>query len=101
MSLLYLAALLFSLCGMIILDKKYSLAFFHDKKRTLITIGIAVAVFIAWDIAGIMLGIFFAGDSPYMSGLFIAPDFPVEELVFLTFLSYFTLIVYRILEKRR
>jgi len=96
---LYLGGLLVSLFGMVIIDRKYSLAFFKDKRRALITVFVAVAVFIVWDVLGIALGIFFAGDSPYMSGLFLAPEFPIEELFFLTFLSYFTLIVYRTTEK--
>lgn len=96
----YLAAILFSFAGMLILDRRYSLAFFHDTRRTAITLLIGVAVFVIWDIFGIGLGIFFSGDSPFTTGWYLGPEFPVEELAFLTFLCYFTLITYRLWERR-
>ena len=100
MKLAYLAAILFSTFGMGVLDKRFALALFHDARRTIITIAIGVAVFIAWDVLGITMGIFFSGSSPYTTGLYLAPEFPVEELFFLTFLCYFTLITYRLVERR-
>ena len=100
MKLAYLAAILFSTFGMGVLDKRFALALFHDARRTIITIAIGVAVFIAWDVLGITMGIFFSGNSPYTTGLYLAPEFPVEELFFLTFLCYFTLITYRLVERR-
>ena len=100
MKLAYLAAILFSMFGMGVLDKRFALALFHDARRTIITIAIGVAIFIAWDVLGIAMGIFFSGSSPYTTGLYLGPEFPVEELFFLTFLCYFTLIIYRLLERR-
>ena len=100
MKLAYLAAILFSTFGMGVLDKRFALAMFHDARRTIITIAIGVAVFIAWDVLGIAMGIFFSGSSPYTTGLYLGPEFPVEELFFLTFLCYFTLITYRLVERR-
>lgn len=100
MHLLYLAALIFSLSGMVILDKRYHLAFFHNWRRTTTTLGIGLGVFIVWDILGIGLGIFFSGQSPYMSGLYLGPEFPIEEVFFLAFLCYFTLIMYRLWETK-
>lgn len=96
MQMAYLSALLVSLAGMAVLDWRYSLAFFLDRRATLLTILIGVIVFIVWDVFGIALGIFFSGRSEYMSGLYLAPEFPIEELFFLTFLCYFTLVVYRL-----
>lgn len=96
MQFTYLGALLFSLVGMGILDWRYRLALFYDPRRTLIVVGIGVVVFTLWDALGIMLGIFFSGHSPYMSGMYLAPEYPVEELFFLTFLCYFTLVFYRL-----
>lgn len=100
MHFLYLGALLFSFAGMITLDWRHKLALFYDIRRTLLTVGVGVTVFILWDIFGIALGIFFSGQSQYMSGLYLGPEFPVEELLFLTFLCYFTLVMYRLLETR-
>lgn len=93
---LYLISILFSMAGMVIVDKKYKLAWFYNSKKTLVTILAGVVIFILWDIIGISMGIFFSGQSKYMSGLYLGPEFPVEELLFLTFLCYFTLIVYRL-----
>lgn len=83
------------MAGIATLDWRYKLALFYDKKRALITILIGVAVFIVWDVFGIALGIFFSGQSHYMSGLYLGPEFPIEELLFISFLCYFTLVLYR------
>lgn len=100
MSALYLIVLAVSLASMVLIDKRFSLALFKDRTRTLIAVAIGVAVFIFWDALGIGLGIFFSGHSPYMSGIYLAPEFPIEELFFLTFLCYFTLIMYNFFEAR-
>ena len=96
----YLATILFSLMGIIVLDKRYGLALFYNVRRTLVAVAVAVAIFIVWDVLGIALGIFFSGESAYMSGIYLAPEFPIEELGFLTFLSYFTLVMYRLGETK-
>ena len=92
----YLIALLVSFVGMIVVDKRFALAYFYDRRATLLSVIVGVAVFILWDIIGIVRGIFFSGQSPYMSGIYLGPEFPIEEIIFLTFLCYFTLIMYRI-----
>lgn len=96
MQYVYLAGICFSLLGMVVLDKKYQLAWYCNSRRTLATLAIGVAIFTVWDILGIALGIFFSGHSPYMSGIYLGPEFPVEELLFLIFLCYFTLVMYRL-----
>ena len=100
MSWVYLVAIVVSMLGMVVLDWRYKLALWEDFRRTIVTVAIGVTVFIIWDIFGIALGIFFSGHSEFMSGVYLAPEFPIEELLFLTFLCYFTLIMYRILETR-
>ncbi len=91
---LYLAALLVSIGGLFLLDLRHKLAFSTSPKAAGISIGIAVLVFLIWDIAGIALGIFFRGDAPHLSGLLLAPELPLEELFFLILLSYNALLVY-------
>lgn len=100
MSWVYLVAIVVSTLGMGVLDWRYKLALWVDFRRTIVTVSIGVAVFIIWDIFGIALGIFFSGQSEFMTGVYLAPEFPIEELLFLTFLCYFTLTMYRILETR-
>lgn len=96
MNWLYLAAIIFSFVGIMTLDWRHRLACWCDSRRTIMTVLIATVVFVAWDICGISLGIFRSGHSPYMSGIYLFPEFPLEELVFLLFLNYFSLIVYRL-----
>ena len=92
--ILYLLALTVSLLGMGLIDFKHKLALFSQPLRTAITIAVAVTVFLIWDLVGISLGIFFRGQGPYLTGLTIAPELPIEEVFFLTLLSYTILIAY-------
>ena len=90
----YLVGLLVGISGMLIIDRRFKLAFWRDAKRTGKTLGLAIAIFVLWDFFGIFLGIFFHGNSPYTLPLRLAPEFPLEEIVFLFLLTYSTLIVY-------
>jgi lycopene cyclase domain-containing protein len=92
--ILYLAALTVSLLGMGLIDFKHKLALFAQPVRTAITIAVAVTVFLIWDLVGISQGIFFRGEGPYLTGITIAPELPIEEVFFLTLLSYTILIAY-------
>jgi lycopene cyclase domain-containing protein len=84
----YLIALLVSLAGLTLADFRWRLALFQNSKRTLATLGLGVASFLIWDLLGIGFGIFFKGDSPYLLGIDILPQVPLEELFFLTLLCY-------------
>jgi lycopene cyclase domain-containing protein len=91
----YLLVLLFSLAGLTVLDRRFSLAFFADWRRAAITLAGGVAVFVVWDLAGIAGNIFMIGDSRFLSGWQLAPEFPVEEIFFLCLLMYNALLVWR------
>lgn len=91
----YLFVLLISISGLIVLDWRFKLAFWHDRRRTLITIAVGLFVFILWDILGIKFGVFFKGQSEYMLPFVVAPEFPIEEFFFLFLLCYVTLLLYR------
>lgn len=95
MQWLYLIALVVSIAGLATLDWRHKVAFWHDTKRSALTIGAAVAIFVIWDGLGIAFGIFFHGGSRYALPYRIAPEFPVEELFFLVLLCYTTLMIYR------
>ena len=101
MSFAYLGALMVSIGGLGFLDWRYRVAVFAQPRRALATVGIGVAVFLAWDIAGVGLGIFFRGDAEYMTGVQLAPEVPLEELFFLILLNYQTLLLWRALDRRR
>ncbi len=91
----YLGALLLSLAGLAVVDRRYRLVFWADWRRAAWTVGIGVVGFLVWDLVGLGLGIFARGASPHMTGLLLAPELPVEEAVFLTLLCYVALIAWR------
>lgn len=94
MQFLYLAALLLSLTGQVVLDRKYGLAFWRDSRRAAWSMALAVAFFLLWDIFGIGLGIFFRGTTNLMTGVLLAPELPLEEPFFLALMCYVTLNVF-------
>ena len=101
MSFLYLGALLLSLGGLALLDRRFRLAFWFDPRRAALTVGIGVVAFLLWDGIGLLLGIFARGDSPHMTGLLLAPELPVEEAFFLALLCYTALLAWRAFDRWR
>ncbi|QWL31022.1 lycopene cyclase domain-containing protein [Rathayibacter toxicus] len=100
MDILYLLVLVLSVTGMIVLDWRFRLFFWADARRAVIVLPVGVAFFLAWDLAGIGLGVFFRGHSPYVTGLQLAPELPIEEILFLTLLCYLTMDLYGFLSRR-
>ncbi len=100
MSLAYAAALLVSIGGMAVLDHRFRLFFFADARRAAVVLVAGVAFLTVWDLVGVGLGIFFRGSTPFMTGLLLAPEFPVEELGFLTLLCYLTMNLYAAFARR-
>ena len=97
MSLAYAGALLFSIAGLAVLDLRLRLVLFaggSGARRGAAAIAIGVGFFVLWDLVGIGLGVFFRGATPYLSGVLLAPELPVEELGFLTLLCYLALLAY-------
>ena len=95
-SFAYLASLLVALAVLVIWDSYKHIAFFNDPRASFKVVGISVGLFLLWDILGIALNIFHT-NVDYVSGAFLfTPDLPVEEILFLTFLSYFVLILGRL-----
>ena len=99
--ILYLAALAISITGMVVLDQRFRLFFWRDARRAAIVLLTGVAFFVVWDLAGIGLGIFFRGETDFMTGLQVAPELPVEELFFLTLLCYLTMNLYGFVTRTR
>lgn len=100
MSLAYLAALLVALAGMVVLDRRFGLFFWRDARRAAIVLPIGIGFFLLWDLAGVGLGVFFRGQTDFMTGLQVAPEIPVEEVLFLALLCYLTMNVYSAVERR-
>lgn len=87
----YLSALVISLAGMTILDWRYKLFFWAHWRRAVIVLVLGLAFFILWDLAGIDAGVFFRGVSPFVTGIQLAPELPLEEIFFLALLCYLTM----------
>lgn len=91
----YLIGLIVAISCLGLIDYRFKLALFHDRTRTLLTLAVAIGLFIVWDIFGIRLGIFFHGGSDLTLSLRLFPEFPLEEVFFLTLLTYSALLTYR------
>ncbi|GAB2976985.1 lycopene cyclase domain-containing protein [Frigoribacterium salinisoli] len=90
----YLAALLFSIFGMATLDRRFTLFVFRDPARGAVTLLVGVVFFVVWDLVGIDLGIFFRGETSFMTGWQLYPELPVEEVFFLVLLCWLTMNVH-------
>jgi lycopene cyclase domain-containing protein len=93
MSILYLATLIVAIGCMVLIDHRFRLFFWRDASRATIVLAASLVFFLAWDFFGIGLGIFFRGETAIMTGVLLAPELPLEEPFFLTFLCYLTMVL--------
>ncbi|MCK0113088.1 lycopene cyclase domain-containing protein [Ornithinimicrobium sp. F0845] len=93
-ALAYAAALLASTGCMALLDARFQLVLWRDRRRSLAVLAVGIGFFLLWDIVAIALGFYHRGDSAAMTGVMLAPELPVEELLFITFLCYITLVLH-------
>lgn len=96
----YGASLLVSLGCLLLIDHRWKLAIFGQTGRSFMTLGYGVLFFAMWDALGIAQNIFYTGSATVISRIFIVPNFPIEEILFLIVLVYTTLIIWRSLERR-
>jgi lycopene cyclase domain-containing protein len=101
MGALYLAALLVALAGMVILDRRLALFFWRGPVRAAVVLAVGLLFFLIWDLQGIRLGIFFRGETPFMTGWQWAPQLPLEEPFFLVLLCYLAMNVYGFVSRSR
>lgn len=105
MSMVYLACLLVALTGVVVVDVRFRLFLGRSWRDGLLVLAAGLAFFLAWDLAGIGLGIFLRGEGPFMTGILLAPELPLEEPVFLLFLCEVTMVLVlgadRLLQRRR
>ncbi len=94
MGVLYLVSLLLGITCMLLLDHRFRLFFWRDATAAAIVTAVGVLFLLAWDLAGIGLGIFLRGEGTIATGLLIAPELPIEEPVFLLFLVLCTMVLY-------
>ncbi len=100
MGILYLLALAIALTGMIVLDRRFRLFFWRSARRAAVVLIVGVLFFLVWDLSGIGLGIFFRGETAFMTGVVVAPELPVEEIFFLALLCYLTMNLFGFFTRR-
>jgi lycopene cyclase domain-containing protein len=96
---LYLVALLVSIAGLVTLDLRWRLFLGAAPLRAVIVLAVGVAGFLAWDAAGVGLGIFFEGRNTLLVGLDLARDVPLEELFFLILLCLSAMEAFALVER--
>lgn len=92
--LAYGAAILVPTACMALLDARFRLVLWRDPRRSLVVLAVGILLFLAWDLVAISQGFYHRGASEAMTGLLLAPELPVEELLFITFLCYVTLVLH-------
>lgn len=90
----YLLALAVSLASMVVMDRRWRLVLWHRRRRAAGVLLAGVAFFLLWDLTAIALGFFERGESAAMTGIELLPELPLEELFFITFLCYLTLVLH-------
>ena len=98
--LTYLASLLWVLGCMAALDRHGRLFFWADPRRAALVFGFGFALFLTWDLVALDLELYERGRSAYMSGIEVAPELPIEELFFVAFLPYLTMVLHGLLRQR-
>ncbi len=93
MSILYLLILLGAIGCMMLLDRRFRLFFWRDVGRAALVGVVGLVFFVVWDLLGIAFGIFSRGEAPISTGILIAPELPIDEVFFLAFLCYLTMIL--------
>ena len=99
MQLAYLATLALGTGCMALMDHRWRLVLWADVRRALIVIGVGLVLFLAWDVAALRLGLYHRGESTAMTGVEVAPNLPLEEIFFILFLCYLTLVLHRLVHR--
>ncbi|WAC67111.1 lycopene cyclase domain-containing protein [Agrococcus sp. SL85] len=92
MSLVYLGAILVSALGVGAIDARWRLALFRDAPRAIGAVLLTALLLLVLDLSAIATGNFRLGESPWMTSIEVLPHLPIEELAFITFLAYVSLV---------
>lgn len=90
----YLIVLLFVIACMVALDARWKLFVFDKPIAALAVLVLGTAFFLIWDVAAIAAGIFLHRESALMTGIMVGDQLPLEEVFFLFFLCYQTMILF-------
>jgi lycopene cyclase domain-containing protein len=102
MQVAYLVALLVSVGGMTLLDRRLGARITASgpaRRRLAIVVVCVLVVFLTFDLVGAARG-WFASD-PHLVVALIPPGIPIEEPILLGFLAFLTVVLYAALRHRR
>ena len=88
MRVLYLLVLLAAIACIMIVDRRFRLVLWRAPRRATAVLLIGLGFFLAWDLLGIA-----RGTTSISTGILLAPELPLEELFFLAFLCYLTMVL--------
>ncbi|GAA2111025.1 lycopene cyclase domain-containing protein [Kocuria atrinae] len=90
---MYLVMLLVFIGCYTLIDRRWNLYFWSGAPlRAWLVLIVGVLFFLAWDVVGIINGLFWHGENSLTLGIFVSPELPLEEVFFLAFLCYQTMI---------
>jgi lycopene cyclase domain-containing protein len=95
----YLLFLLAASGCMVLIDRRWRLFFWRDTRRATWVLVIGVALLLVADVVGIALGVFSRAPTWAMTGILLGPELPLEEPIFLAFLSYLTMNLVALFER--
>jgi lycopene cyclase domain-containing protein len=92
----YLAVLLAGLACMGLMDRRWRLVLWADLRRGLTVLSVGVVGFLVWDLLAVHAGFYRRGGAGIVTGVQVAPGVPLEEVFFVLFLCYVTLVLHRL-----
>ena len=90
----YLASILVSAGCLGLVDHRWRLFLFARPARALVVLAVGFAFFLLWDLAALDQSVYRRGESPAMTGIEVADELPLEELFFIAFLCYTTMVLH-------
>jgi lycopene cyclase domain-containing protein len=96
---IFLASLLVSIGSMALVDRRWRLFLWADARRATAVLIAGIALFLSWDAVAIGLGFFSRGGGQALTGIELAPHLPLEELFFVTFLCYLTMVLHGLVRR--
>jgi lycopene cyclase domain-containing protein len=97
--LTYLVALLVPLAAMVAVDLRLRLVLWADRRRGAVVLAVAVAAFLGWDLLALHEGFYHRGGTPFMTDVDLVPGLPLEEVLFVVFFCYLSLVVNRLVHR--
>jgi lycopene cyclase domain-containing protein len=93
-SLVYLVSLVLVLGCLTLTDRRWRLFFWADARRAGVVFAVGFLLFLVWDLVALHHELYERGRSEFMTGIEVAPELPVEELFFVAFLPYLTMVMH-------